>query len=396
MTGFRPIITAMLLLCSCEPSQDSTTLFQDVGMSFESCNEAEIKNANRRYGIMPALAVCGSNNVANFAWNPSGTHLYFDLTMTANVLDASSPQKTLQTLPVDQPTGRPTWLTDHRLAVPVVPKHDDPSGTERISVYNLRSRALDTFPVRGLTAIQDLVATHEPDTVLFSALNNEGERAVYRMAISSGEASPAFPWNTHAVATFTYEPASKRVVIGDGTTVRVFEETGHLIAEYSGTRGSINSSGEWLALERDGEEVSIFYQRSWENMTERERQILEKKAERMGERFPEWFPKKVTLPALEFIHVPTGNRGESRSFFGTKFQWYGKTEGWGSFLLWGYEGKQLNTNVQLGDLRMRLGAIKTGSQAIDDIRILPASKPGVMLKSSEGSPPDDEELEKSE
>ena len=76
-----PLLLASTTLVACQPDPDSTTLFQDVGMSFEACNASEIKWMNQKHGMMPALRVCGSNNDAHYAWNPSGTHLYFDLTL---------------------------------------------------------------------------------------------------------------------------------------------------------------------------------------------------------------------------------------------------------------------------------------------------------------------------
>jgi hypothetical protein len=32
-----PVLAATLTLMACQPNPDSTTLFQDVGMSFEAC-----------------------------------------------------------------------------------------------------------------------------------------------------------------------------------------------------------------------------------------------------------------------------------------------------------------------------------------------------------------------
>lgn len=368
-------LLAATLLVGCQPSQDSTTLFQDVGMSFEPCNEAEIRNKNRTYDLMPALRVCGSNNVAHFAWNPSGTHLYFDLTLTGNVLDASQGHKPLQSLPIDQPTGQPAWLNDQRIAVPIVPAPKDKAGRERIALYDIRAMVLELMPVPGVSGITDLQRGPDPNTLYLTALGPDGTRGIYRFTPSDGALDQPFTWMSAPVDSFTYTPEPDRMVVGQGGTLTVYDRTGTSLGTYAGKRGTVDPTGRWLAIERDGEEVSVFYQRSWEGMSSREREIAEKKARRLGERFPDWYPKTVKLPTLEFVHLPTGKRGASKSFYGTRFQWYEREPYWGSFLLWGYEGKQLNTNVQLGNLRLRLGAIEKGSEAIQDITLLPDVAP---------------------
>lgn len=373
----RPLMSLLLCtaLAGCGSSQDSTSLFQDVGMSFEPCNDAEISNKNRKYDIMPALRVCGSNNVANFAWNPSGTHLYFDLTLTGNVLDASQQHKPLQSLPIDQPTGHPAWLNDQRIAVPIVPDHKDETGRERIALYDIRAMILEFMPVPGLSGISDLQRSTDSNMVLFTALGKDGTRGVYRFTLSDGTLEQPFAWLKGPVDSMTYAPGPRLLTVARGDQVTLYNETGDALGTFSGKRGSVDPTGSWLALEQDGEEVSVFYQRSWEGMSQREREIAERRAERLGERFPEWYPKTVRLPTLEFVHLPTGKRGASTSFYGTRFQWYEREPYWGSFLLWGYEGKQLNTNVQLASLRLRLGAIQNGSDAVGDIKLLPDIDP---------------------
>jgi len=375
---------------ACQPDPDATTLFQDVGMSFEPCNEAEIRNKNRLYDIMPALKVCGSNNVAHYAWNPSGTHLYFDLTLTGNVLDASQQHKPLQSLPIDQPTGQPAWLNDNRIAVPIVPAHDDDKGRERIALYDIQAYVLELKRVPGLSGITDLHRGPDPNTVYLTALGQGGTRGVYSFDLSDGSVAQPFPWLQGPVDTFDYTHQSERLVVGQGGRVTVYDPAGNSLVSAPGHRGTVSPDGDWLAIEREGKEVSVFYQRSWEDMSRREREIAERKAQRLGERFPEWYPKTVKLPTLQFVHLPSGKSGESKSFYGTRFQWYEREPYWGSFLLWGYEGKQLNTNVQLGNLRLRLGAIERGSDAVTDITLLPpltVSTPGQATDDTDSPSP---------
>ncbi len=365
----RPLAWVMLL-AACQPDPENTSLFNNVGMSFEPCNEAEIKFRNDRYNLMPALKVCGSNNVAHFAWNPSGTHLYFDLTLTGNLIDASQAHKPLSTLPIDQPTGQPAWINDTRVVVPTVPDPRSPGGPERLALFDVQQLTLNYRPVPGLTSVTDLTRGRTPSEVFFTALDAQGVRRAYRYDLDEAVVAPAFGWLDRA-DSLSVTPAAGTVVVGLGGKVTVYDFDGEARGSWPGTRGTVHPDGVWLALEREGEEVSIFYQRSWENQTRRERELAQQKADRMAERFPEWFPKTVKLPTLEFVNLVSGHRGEMYSVYGTRFQWYERANFYGSFLLWGYEGKQLNRNVQLGDFALALGAVEKRAH-LPDIRLLDA------------------------
>lgn len=367
----RPLLrhAVPLFLIACQPDPESTSLFRNVGMSFEACNEAEIRFRNERYHLMPALKVCGSNNVAHFAWNPSGTHLYFDLTLTGNLLDASQAHKPLSTLPFDQPTGSPAWITDSRLVVPVAPDPARRKAPERLAIYDTEQRVLSYHPVEDLLEVSDVHRGSSPSEIYFSAISKSGERAAYRFDVDEAKVEPAFSWLTTPIDTLSVSPTADAVVVGAGGTVTVYTLEGEERGSWPGVRGTVHPRGTWLALEKEGEEVSIFYQRSWENQTRRERELNQQRAERMASRFPDWYPKTVRLPTLEFINLQSGNRGELYQVFGTRFQWYPRQDFYGSFLLWGYEGKQLNRNVQLGDFALQLGAIERRVH-LNDIRLL--------------------------
>ncbi|MFT7518262.1 MAG: hypothetical protein ACI9MC_000392 [Kiritimatiellia bacterium] len=366
-----PLLIPLTFTIGCQSQGDTTSVFQDVGMSFEPCNPAEIKWMNKKHDIMSALKVCGSNNIARFVWNPAGTHLYFDLTHNGNVLDASQDHKPLTTLPVDLPTGKPAWINNHRLAIPVVPDHKDKLGRERIAIYDIDGYTLDYKLVKGLTGVDEVSRTSDPSTIYFTAADTSGDRRVYNFDLNTSTASLAFDWLSDPVDTFAYTPANKITVVGRKNEVSVYSASGAKLGSYSpAIRGTMHPKGEWLALEHEGEEVSVFYQRAWEGMSRREREIQEKKAAKMAEKFPDWYPKTVKLPTISFVHTPSGRRGEVRSFFGTRFQWYESHDFYASFLLWGYEGKQLNRNVMLGEMVFRLYPIEHEKEK-QDVRMMP-------------------------
>lgn len=368
---FRLFLVLGCALSACQPNPDSTTLFQDIGMSFEPCNQAEIKFQNQKHGMMPALAVCGSNHVSHFGWNPDGTHLYFDLTLTGNLLDASQKHKPLATLPLDQPSGNPAWINAQRFAVPLPPDAKVEGAPPRIALYDYQQLLLEIKLVPGLEDLADLHRGPDPGTVYFTAVDAAGVRDVYAIDLNTGVVSDPFAWLVGPVTSFTYTWQVERVVVGREGTVRLYDAAGADLGSFPGFRGVVHPKGQWIAIERDGEEVSVFYQRSWENMNERERAIAEKKAAEVAKKFPEWYPRTVKLPTLEMVHLATGKRGEMRGFYGTNFQWYQAKDFWGSFVLWGYEGRQLNRNVMLGDLTLRLGGI-LAEKDVPDIRRLDA------------------------
>lgn len=359
---------ALLLLVACEPDPESTSLFRNVGMSFEACNEAEIRHRNDKYNLMPALKVCGSNNVAHFAWNPRGTHLYFDLTLTGNLIDHGQAHKPLSTLPIDQPTGHPAWISDQRLVVPIIPDPRQRRAPERLALYDIEQLTLELKPVPDLTDLTDVQRGRTPSEVFFTGIDAQGTRRAWRLDLDDGSVAPAFGW-LGPVDTLSVTVAAGAVVATADGTITLYDFDGETKGSWPGLRGTVHPDGTWLAIEKLGEEVSIFYQRSWENQTRRERELTQQKAERMASRFPDWYPKTVQLPTLEFVHLPSGHRGELYSVYGTRFQWYERQSYWGSFILWGYEGKNLNRNVQLGNLTLQLGAI-SARKHMPDIRLL--------------------------
>lgn len=363
-----PRLAWLLVLAACQPDPDNTSLFRNVGMSFEPCNEAEIKFRNDRYNLMPALKVCGSNNVAHYAWNPVGSHLYFDLTLTGNLIDASQPNKPLSTMPFDQPTGQPAWINDARLVVPTVPDPRTKGGPERLALFDVEQLTLEYKAVPGLSQVTDVSRGRTTSEVFFTALDEGGVRRAWRYDLDQASVAPAFGWLERA-STLSVTPAAGLVVVGEAGRVTVYDFDGEARGSWPGIRGAMHPDGAWLALEKEGEEVSIFYQRSWENQSRRERELTQQRADRMAARFPDWYPKTVKLPTLEFINLYSGHRGELYTAYGTRFQWYERTKFYGSFILWGYEGKQLNRNVQLGDIALQLGAIERRVH-LPDIRLL--------------------------
>lgn len=363
-----------LIVSACSGNPDQRSLYDNVGQAFAECNPAEIRWMTEKHELMPAFKYCGSNNIRHFAWNPAGTLLYFDLPMTSHLIDASLDHKPLYTLPFPTPVGSGAWISDTRLVVPVGPNADDEAKRERIGLYDTFQQSIEFRRISGLTGITDLAHGRTASEVLFTANNAAGTREVYALDLDDGSVKQAFPWLSGQVDTFTFTRKLGVAVVGLGQTVTVYRvEDGTSLGSWSpASRGTVHPGGRWLALEHEGEEVSVFYQRTWDELSERARKIEEQKAQRLESRLPDWYPKRVRLPTVSMVDLESGKRWAIRSFYGTRFAWYEARDFYGSFLLWGFEGKSLNRNVLLGNMAARLYAMEHGTDR-QDVRAMTSS-----------------------
>jgi hypothetical protein len=129
----------------------------------------------------------------------------------------------------------------------------------------------------------------------------------------------------------------------------------------------MHPDGKWMALEHKGEKVSVFYQRRWEKQKGRDWEQEKKRVAELEKNLPAWYDSKVRLPTISFVQMETGKRWGIRTFFGEQFNWYPQTNArakyFGSYILWGFEGKQVNRNVMLGDLMPLLYDMQKGNES---------------------------------
>lgn len=356
--------------CQCSRDPYEATLSENVGASFATCNEAEIRFLAGKHNVQLAFAPCGNNNFSAFSWSPDGRRLYFQLVMTAYVMQADSPRKETVSVPVARAVSGAAWLTTTRLAIPVVA--EEAGGPLRIAVYDLpitdevgatSPGQLVHHPLPGVAEVFDLQAGDDPTELFLATRTTEGGPAtIQRLDTSTGTLGAPEVSLPSPVDTFTYTPAQRVFAVGQGDTVSLIQRTDGATVETHepARRGTLHPNGRWLALEHAGDARSPFFQRAWGEVSEQARKRELQRAERFQENLPDWAPKEITPPTLSVVDREAGERWVFDAFLGDRFSWYGPAEMWGSFFLWGLEGKQYKRNVGLVDLADRLGAVTEG------------------------------------
>lgn len=358
-----------LIACSYDPTVG--TLPDNVGQAFAPCQESEIKFLSTKHNFQTVFEPCGNNSFGSFRWSPDGARLYFQLGQTGYIMNAAAEDKATITVPTPSPIGDATWLSSSRLALPVGPEKDD--GPNRIAVFDVEQKAVFTRDV-GKGLVYGVHHIADPDHVLVVVADDAvSPRRVVRMALADGALTPGPDWlppfdSLDWVVTTGFDvkdaPPAEIAVVGVGETVTVHDATnGTVLSTFEGaTRGTLHSGGRWLALEYLGDELSIFYQRAWDDMSDAQRRREQKRAEKLALGLPESFPTTVRPPMISLVDMNDGARWNLTSVHGSSFQWYEAQPYWASFIFWGYEGKQFKRNVLLGQMGSRLRATELGRE----------------------------------
>lgn len=350
--------TAMLLSISCGgPDPTVGTLSQNVGASFAPCSAAEIRFMATKHNFMTSFRPCGNNNFTQYRWSPSGKHLYFQLVMTPYIMDAEPAHKPTMAVPTQTPIGTGAWISDYRLAIPVGAGME--SDASQLAVYDLEQQSIFHTNI-DFTAVKEMQRTDDPGILLVLGTRNQTE-GLWRLDINTGDASVAYDWLREVPDTFTYQPALDVVLIGHDNTVTLHQGSdGLAIGQWPALRGSLHPMGQYLMLEHAGEEVSIFYQRAWDELSEQARERELRRLERFEETLSDGTPKRIRPPTLSWVDLHTGQRWTMSSAYGDRFQWYEASPYYGAFFLWGFEGKQFKRNVMLGNFNIRFVSIDKG------------------------------------
>ena len=354
-----PFLLAVGVGAACSDATERS-FTQNVGLAFEECNPAEIRFVAGKHNLSPAFDWCGSNRFEQYNWSPDGRLLYFELTMAHHVMDASAEDKKTITVPTPTPSGRAGWIGSQRLAIPII---GEDGKSERITLYDVAIGTLYDHPLPGLSGVDNLFAGTERSKVVFTATKS-GRRGVYQLDVDNGTVEPAMPWITGPIETFTYASEPQMAVVGDGNSVTVWHHDEKVATYAPAHRGAIHRTGAWLALEHKGDAISIFAQRTWDELSENARRRELQRTKAFEDKLPESYPREVQPPSLSFVRMATGERWAIDSFYGDQFQWYDAQKFYASFILWGFEGKQFNRNVLLGNMVDRLRSIERGEEML--------------------------------
>ncbi|HJN73627.1 MAG TPA: hypothetical protein QGF58_06800 [Myxococcota bacterium] len=342
----------LLTLAGCDRDDlyQTSTFSENVYNAYEDCRDTELRFLAGKHNIQTAFEPCGSNNFVHYRWAPDGVQLYFQLPMSAHILNGVD--KTIGTVPTEVPVGDAAWMAREYLVFPIAPPK---GGTKQRMLRFDRMQASVIELELDVEDPRDLMPTGSADSVYFTA-ESEGARRIFVANFTEMTVAPIFPFVTSA-DTFTYEPAMQQLAVGEGDTVRTFTADGGLLETFpDATRGSIHPAGRYVALEKLGEPISPFDQRSWNELSEDARERELRRMEEWLAKQPEWVMTEVSPPVIEVWDRDQSERWRFTSFYGSKFQWYPYQPEllYASFVLWGLEGKEMNRNVAITQLHERL------------------------------------------
>jgi hypothetical protein len=352
-------------LVGCQENTGDGTLSQNVGASFAPCSEAEIKYMAARHNVMTAFKPCGANKFSYYSWSPSGRHLYFQLVMTGYIMDADSPRRQTAAVPTPTPIGPAAWISASRIVVPVGPAAEDETESLRLAVYDLEQSSVMYTKLPELKNLRALQRQSE-STVLLIADSDTEVSAILSVDLVDGAVSKLGDWVKTPAETMTYTPTQDVLTVGQGQSVTAYKlTTKETIGTWEhATRGSMHPHGTWMALEFLGDEISIFNQRSWNELSEKARARELARVKQFEERLPDSYATSIRPPTISLVDMSNEKRTTITGVLGDQFQWYEAKPSFMGLMLWGFEGKQYKRNVVLGNLDPRMRAIQESKDFI--------------------------------
>lgn len=354
-TALMVLGLAALTACDRDALYAENTLSDNVYEAYAECSPDEISFLAAKHNIQTAFENCGSNNFVHFAWAPDGIQLYFQLPMSAHIMNAED--KSAGTMPTEVPSDGVAWLARELLVLPLGPAEGKTQ--DRLVLFDRVQASMQTLSLE-VKSPKHLQSGGARDKVYFTAEDGSGVRGVYMADFTTLSAGPAFPWvkeliGEASLSSFTYTHELDLAAIGFGETVVIAQgATGEVKHRFEdATRGVVHPEGRYIALESLGDPISPFDQRSWDELSPEAKEREKRRTEEWLARQPEWVPKEINPPTIDVYDVEIEKRLRFTSFYGDRFQWY-PSPYYASFVLWGLEGKEVNKNVALTNLHERL------------------------------------------
>ncbi|MFT5586496.1 MAG: hypothetical protein ACI9VR_004095 [Cognaticolwellia sp.] len=353
-----PALAAVMALTACDRDQvyDQGTFSDNVYLAYQECREGEIRMLTSKHNIQTAFEPCGSNNFVSFAWAPDGVNLYFQLPMSAHIMNGET--KEVVALPTEVPVAPVAWLSPELLVLPLSP----PVGSTdpRLVLFDRVQANMNTVSLAGIQDPADLHSEGTRNTVLYTGLK-DGKRQVYRASFDTSESERVFEWLGPDVENFTYSAQLQLIGVKSGDQVLVYQTDGSMLYRFDDASTiHFHPGGRYFALESLGEPISPFDQRTWNEVSEQAREREERRLAEWLEQQPDWVEKEVEPPVMDIFDVALDKRFRLGFVYGDRFQWYPAQDFYASFVLWGMEGKELNRNVALTQLHERVRMAANG------------------------------------
>ena len=382
---------AILGLGGCERDAlyTESSFTENVAEAFSDCNESEIRFLAGKHSLMTAFGRCGSNNFASVAWSPDGEKLHFRVNNSAYQLKVAD-KSIAPVLPSDVHVSSAAWLHADLIALPVA--RGEPNGEDpqlHVALYNFAASTLNYQAVDAVE-IRDLQPWGDGERLLMLA-RHKGEAGLlpYIFDPSTGDMERTFAFLEQPVEHLSYAPEAGLLAWSSPESTEVMRDTGESLQVLPGVLRAVpHHEGRYVALELAGEPISPFDQRSWNELSEeaRERELARQKE--FVERLPDWAPREYVPPELHLLDLETSTRYRITAFYGDQFAWYRSSNPraryFGSFMLWGIEGKQLNKNVVATDLAERIRMLEKGELPLGFSKVSLAGEPLPEAAGGEG------------
>lgn len=324
------LLLSLLLACAsaCEaPKEDELSFTDAVKAVYTPCNRDEIKLNTAAKGLQLVFEACGSNNFFHYGWAPTGTTLHYQTTQGLWVLKDTGENYPLR---VGIPRADSAWINDDLLAYP------DANGRQ-IGVYTVATHVLYLLEIDH-SEPEQLAHGKGADDVLYLAADVPGGvKDIQLLKVNTGTTEKAFSWLNGGVENFTYQTDTDTVcyrALGGTEVICARGEDGKVLRRVKNRhRGVLSADGRYLVTEGDGVAVPNFPDL------------------KPGEEVPDYLAKETIPPALWITDMETGEELLWKGIHGTDFEWYEATPYFGSFVLWGLDGGELNSNITLVDLR---------------------------------------------
>lgn len=325
------ILLSLLLLTGCGREEGEPTFTEAVATVYTPCEPTGIQAAAGLHAMQLAFSPCGSNNFIHHAWSPDGLSLYYQASQGAWLKRDNGENYPLR---IGHPRANPAWLNPEMLA------YADADG-RKIGIYQVSAHVLNLVELDQVEPEQ-LQKGREHDEVLFMAADTpSGFKDVYRFSANTGESEKAFEWMDGGVETFTYEPRVDVVCFRELAGVDVVCRRGdggeQLIKVKNRHRGTLSTDGRYLVTEGAGAPIPVYGD--------------DEIGRRRAANAPDFMPQTITPPSFWIHDLETGEEVQWEGVHGTDFRWYEAAPYFASFMLWGFDRKELNRNVPLVDLR---------------------------------------------
>lgn len=357
MNTRTPLMLALLVTAAgcgdaCDP--DAPTFQDSVKEAYAPCNAELLKAKAGLKAMQLVFKACGSNNFQNFSWNPAGVILYYRSLQGPWVLKDTGENLPLR---IGMPNAAPAWFNDSLFAVP------DSTG-RKMSVYNVESHILNLLELDQVDPEQLSKGQGDDEIMFLAAESPGGLKYAWRLSANTGEVERAFGWLDEGLESFTYR-ASQDIACfrrySDTEVICATGDTGKILHRFKDRdRVTLSVDGRYAMAEGAGEEVSVFKEG-------RELELSD---------LPPGMETKVKPPSFWIRDLLTDQELHWEGVHGRAFQWYDSAPYYASFMLWGFDGEQLNANVTLVDMRHFLKANGwTPPLAVDGQPIDPNAEP---------------------